>query len=148
MNVNEDQFSELGQQNRYRPQYSSWQQGMTNPFAALRDTFGSGATTKRNLRNEAKKRFLFGSIDSAVQAQSTLDSYDAIAQGVAAAQTTIDPTGENPSKRIASMSAKQQKIDFHGASTYVPTTKKKNKGRGKGKGDMPPGPTPPAGTGA
>jgi len=149
MNLNDDQFRELGQQNRYRPQYSSWQQGMTNPAKTLLDTLGSGAATKRSLRNEAKKRFLFGSIDSAISDQSTIDAANTMGEGFDIAQNIIDPDGNNPSKRISAINFKAKNISMHGAPTYVPTTKKKNKGRGKGNGDMPPvPPKPPTPAGA
>lgn len=66
---NQDQFEEsLGTQSRYRRNISGYNQGSNNPFQALAAAFGGGRSGSRDLRIEAKRRLLMGSIDQAVSA--------------------------------------------------------------------------------
>lgn len=66
---NQDQFEEsLNTQSRYRRNISGYNQGSNNPFQALAAAFGGGRSGSRDMRIEAKRRLLMGSIDQAVSA--------------------------------------------------------------------------------
>ena len=65
---NQDQFEEsLNTQSRFRRNISGYNQGSNNPFQALASAFG-GRSGSRDMRIEAKRRLLMGSIDQAVSA--------------------------------------------------------------------------------